>query len=122
MTFKLIPNEAPETKKQVSQTKKRNTKKTHVSEKFAKHAIFKNKKTDHPKIAYRLLQSLSLRLHEYVKREGKQTSKEIGILVTDMQKTIAILQKKRIKLIEKDMKKTQKKTKRKPKFQIHKIK
>jgi hypothetical protein len=122
MDFKLIPNEAPETKTQVSQTKKRNTKKTHVSEKFAKHAIFKNKKADHPKIAYRLLQSLSLRLHEYVKREGKQTSKELGTLVTDMQKTIAVLQKKRIKLIEKDMKKKLKRTKRKPKFQIHKIK
>ena len=61
MNFKLIPNEAPETKIQVSQTKKRSTKKTHISEKFAKHAIFKKKKADHPKMAYRLLQSLSIK-------------------------------------------------------------
>jgi len=121
MDLKLIPNEAPETNIQVSKTKK--TKKTHISGKFAKHSIFQNK-TNHPKTAYRLLQSLSLNLHEYVKREGKYNSKEIGKLITNMQKTVAILQKKRIKLIEKDIKnhKKTKKTKKNTKFQIHKIK
>ncbi|MBU1446136.1 hypothetical protein KKD70_02645 [Patescibacteria group bacterium] len=117
MNFKLIPNERFE-----SQNPNEKTKKTHVSKNFAKHAIFKNKKSQHPQTSYRLLQSLSLRLHEYVKREGKQTSKEIGILITDMQKTIANLQKKRIKLIEKEIQKTTRtKKKKNAQFQIHKI-
>ena len=115
MNWKLIPNEAPAKNK----TKK---KKTHISKKFTKHAI--SKKSFHPNISYRLFQSVSLRLLEFVKKEGKYSLEEVSDLVTDMQRTIVNLQKKRIALFEKE-KETQQKTKakrRKKTFKVKKIK
>ena len=115
MDWKPIPNEAP--------AKVRSSrKKTHVSGKFAKHAI--SKKSLHPNISYRLLQSVSLRLLDYVKKESKYSLDEVADLITDMQRTIVNLQKKRIALFEKEKEKQGKtKTRRKKKtFKIKRIK
>jgi hypothetical protein len=115
MNWKPIPNEAPAPDKK---------KKTHISKKFAKHSL--SKKSSHPNISYRLVQSVSFRLLEYVKKEGKYSLDEVADLVTDMQRTIVTLQKKRIALFEKEKtkakhKKNKKKKKKKP-FKIKKIK
>lgn len=113
MNWKPIPNEAPATDKK---------KKTHISKKFDKHTL--SKKSSHPNISYRLLQSVSIRLLEYVKKEGKYSLDEVADLVTDMQRTIVTLQKKRIALFEKEKakhKKNKKKRRKKP-FNIKKIK
>lgn len=113
MNWKPIPSEAP------ARTKK---KKTHISAKFTKHAI--SKKTLHPNISYRLLQSVSIRLLEYVKKEGKYSLEEVSDLVTDLQRTIVNLQKKRIALFEKEKEKRLNSKNRRPKktFKIKKIK
>lgn len=114
MNWKPIPNEAP------ARTRKgRSSKKTHVSSKFKKHAI--SKKSTHPNISYRLLQSVSLRLLEYVKKEGKYSLDEVSDLITDMQRTIVNLQKKRIALFEKEKEK-QRKTKKRRKNKTFKVK
>lgn len=112
MNWKPIPTEAPA---------KNRTKKTHVSAKFTKHAI--SKKSTHPNISYRLLQSVSLRLLEYVKNEKNCSLEEVSDLITDMQRTIVNLQKKRIALFEKEKEKQDKKRarKRKKTFKVKKI-
>lgn len=117
MNWKPLPNEAP-----AKVTKGSSRKKTHVRAKFIKHAI--SKKSLHPNISYRLLQSVSLRLLEYVKKEGKYSLDEVADLVTDMQRTIVSLQKKRIALFEKEKEKQRKTKNRRPKkpFKIKRIK
>ncbi|MBD3156974.1 hypothetical protein GF369_04060 [Candidatus Peregrinibacteria bacterium] len=112
MNWKPLPNEAPAPDKK---------KKTHISKKFTKHAL--SKKSSHPNISYRLVQSVSLRLLEYVKKEGKYSLDEVADLITDMQRTIVTLQKKRISLFEKEKEKHKKKKKRRKKkpFNIKKI-
>lgn len=117
MDWKPIPNEAP------YKTKKGGSKKrTHVRATFTKHAI--SKKSLHPNISYRLLQSVSIRLLEYVKKEGKYSLDEVSDLITDMQRTIVNLQKKRIALFEKEKEKQRKSKNRRPKktFKIKRIK
>ena len=111
MNWKPIPNEAP------AKTKR---KKTHIRAAFSKHAI--SKKSLHPSISYRLLQSVSFRLLEYVKKENKYSLEEVSDLITDMQRTIANLQKKRIALFEKEKQKQSKNKRGKKTFKIKRIK
>jgi len=113
MNWKPIPTETPA---------KSRKKGTHISAKFKKHAIYK--KSLNPNISYRLFQSVSLRLLQYVKRENKHSLGEISDLITDMQRTIVNLQKKRISLFEKEREKQHKTRNRRPKkaFKIKKIK
>lgn len=114
MSWKPIPQEAP--------AKKRG-KQTHVSPRFQKHAIYK-KSSVHENISYKLFQSVSRRLLGFVKKEGKYSLSEISYLITDMQRTIATLQSKRLKLWEKEkskLMKKQKTKKRKTKFNVKKI-
>lgn len=108
MTWKPIPSEAPA---------KGRTKKTHVRARFKKYPL----KQKHTKISYRLLQSVSIRLLEYVKKEGKYSLNEVADLITDMQRTIVNLQKKRIALFEKEKQKISKR-KSKTKFKVKRIK
>jgi len=110
MSWKPIPNEAPS---------KITFKKTHISPRFVKHAIYKKSPENNYSIAYKLYQSVSMRLLEFVKRGGRYNLKEVAELITDMQRTILNLQKKRYDLCEKEQKKI-KKT-HKPKFKIKKL-
>jgi septum formation inhibitor MinC len=118
MSWKPIPKEAPAQK---------NAKKTHVSPRFQKHSIYKNKKSAPIKLSYRLFQSVSRRLLEFIKKEGRYSLNELSYLITDMQRTIATLQNKRLKLWEKEKSKLLKKEKKKKrkktktKFYIKKI-
>jgi len=111
MFWKQIPNEAPA---------KTREKRTHISSKFVKHAI--SKSTPHPNISYRLLQSVSIRLLEYVKKESKYSLDEVSDLIMDMQRTIVNLQKKRITLFEKKMQRSKKNRRPQKAFKIKKIK
>lgn len=108
MSWKPIPSEAPA---------KGRTKRTHVRARFKKHPL----KKVHTKMSYRLLQSVSIRLLEFVKKESKYSLNEVADLITDMQRTIVNLQKKRMTLFEKEKQKTSKK-KPKAKFKVKKIK
>lgn len=109
MFWKPIPHEKPA---------KSNAKKTHIQKRFKKHAI----KTRKPQTSYSLVQSVSIRLLEYVKKEGKYTFTEIGDLITDMQRTITNLQRKKYILLEKEKEKNKRKKKSKPQFKVKKIK
>ncbi len=113
MNWKPIPNEAPA---------KARVKRTHVRASFIKHAISKQHVS--PNISYRLLQSVSIRLLDYVKKENKQSLQEVSDLITDMQRTIVNLQKKRIALFEKEKEKHHKTKNRRPQktFKIKRIK
>ena len=110
MSWKAIPNEAPA---------KIVFKKTHISPRFVKHTIYKKTPDKNFPVSYKLFQSVSMRLLEFVKRGGKYNLKEVAELITDMQKTIINLQKKRIDLCDKEQEKI-KKT-HKPKFKIKSI-
>ncbi|MCD6109866.1 hypothetical protein J7J83_03865 [bacterium] len=108
MDWKPIPTEAPA---------KSRKKGTHISAKFKKHTISKK---SIPSISYRLFQSVSLRLLDYVKKEKKYSLQEVSDLIMDMQRTIVNLQKKRIVLFEKEK---QKQHRKRPKrmFRVKKI-
>lgn len=113
MSWKPIPQEAPSSKR---------AKKTHIRAAFKKHPIYKQKKFPHSKTPYRLFQSVSIRLLEYVKKEGKYSKNEVADLITDMQRTIVNLQKKRMQLFENEKEKTKRKKKNKAKFKVKRIK
>lgn len=111
MSWKPLPHEKPA---------KPAHKKTHIRSAFKKHAlkkVIKSKKT-----SYRLLQSVSIRLLEFVKKEGKYSFQEVGDLITDMQRSIINLQRKRTVLIDKQTKKNKNRSSKKSKFKIKKIK
>jgi len=108
MSWKPIPNEAPA---------KVVFKKTHISPRFEKHPIYdKHKKNQSGFLPYRLFQSVSMRLLEYVRKGGKYQLKDVADLITDMQKTIINLQKKRIDLFDKEREKLHKSKKPKSTF------
>ncbi|MBN1495093.1 hypothetical protein JW911_05180 [Candidatus Peregrinibacteria bacterium] len=100
MSWKPIPQEAPA---------KIIFKKTHISPRFEKHAIYKKHAQKPVTISYKLYQSVSMRLVEYIKRGGRYNLREIADLITDMQKTILNLQKKRLDICDKEHKKNKKK-------------
>lgn len=91
MSWKPIPREEPA---------KIIFKKTHISPRFTLHPIYKKYNTADDSLSYRLFQSVSMRLLEYARKGGKYTLKEVADLITDMQKTILNLQKKRVKLCD----------------------
>lgn len=115
MSWKQIPQEA---------AAKVKTRKTHVSPRFQKHPIYK-KKAKPVKLSYRLFQSVSRRLLAFIQKEGRYSLSELSYLITDLQRTIANLQAKRIQLWEKEKEKLAKVKKRKSKgnskFNIKKI-
>lgn len=108
MYWKPIPHEKPA---------KTDKSKTHIQKRFKKHPL----KNTNQKVSYRLFQSVSIRLLEYVKKEGKYSFQEIGDLVMDMQRTITNLQRKKHTLMEKEKTKKRKRS-TKPKFKVKKIK
>jgi hypothetical protein len=102
MSWKPIPNEEPA---------KIVFKKTHISPRFTLHPIYGKKNTINDTLSYRLYQSVSMRLLEYARKGGKYTLKEVADLITDMQKTILNLQKKRVNLCDKQKNKIKKPSK-----------
>lgn len=105
MSWKPLPHEHPAKEKQ---------KKTHVRASLTRRTFSKKP----PKTSYRLLQSVSVRLHEFVKKEGKYSTEEMADLITDMQRGVINLQRKRSELLEKKKNKTLKKNQ----FKVKKIK
>jgi len=108
MSWKPIPREEPA---------KAVFKKTHISPRFTLHPVYKNTSTINDSISYRLYQRVSMRLLEYAKTGGKSSLKDVAELITDMQKTILNLQKKRTKLCDEQNEKLKKKSK----FRVKKI-
>jgi len=93
MSWKPIPKEEPA---------KIVFKKTHISPRFTMHPIYNKTNTVKDLLPYRLYQSVSMRLLEYARKGGKYSLKEVADLITDMQKTILTLQKKRVNLCDKE--------------------
>ena len=102
MSWKPIPHEEPA---------KIVFKKTHISPRFTLHPIYNKKNTASDSLSYRLYQSVSMRLLEYARKGGKYTLREVADLITDMQKTILNLQKKRVNLCDKQKDKNKKNSK-----------
>ncbi|MFC1656056.1 hypothetical protein ACFL3C_04245 [Patescibacteria group bacterium] len=115
MYWKEIPQET---------AAKDKTRKTHVSPRFQKHPVYK-KNAKPIKLSYRLFQSVSRRLLGFIQKEGKYSLSELSYLITDLQRTIANLQAKRIQLWEKEKAKLakvkKKQSKKKSKFKVKKI-
>jgi len=102
MSWKPIPKEEPA---------KIVFKKTHISPRFTMHPIYNKKNTVNDSLPYRLYQSVSMRLLEFVRKGGKYSLKEVADLITDMQRTIINLQKKRVNLCDKEKSKLKKPSK-----------
>jgi hypothetical protein len=105
MSWKPIPQEAPSNE---LLRKDRKDRSTHVSPKFLKHPLYKKKRNKHPKTSYRLYQSVSIRLLDFIQKEKKHTTKDIDALIMDMQKTVSNLQKKRLYILKKKHKRRKK--------------
>lgn len=78
--------------------------KTHIRAKFIGSSNAKDEV--HPSISYRLLQKVSGRLLDFVKREKKFSRIELSELIFDLQNTVSKLQKKKNRLIQKEANKT----------------
>ncbi|MFC1810637.1 hypothetical protein ACFLZH_04000 [Patescibacteria group bacterium] len=92
MNWKPIPKEEPANEGPKN--------KTHIRAKFIGNSNAKGEV--HPSISYRLLQKVSGRLLEFVKREKKFNRKELSELILDLQNTVSKLQKKKNHLIQKE--------------------
>ena len=85
MSWKKLPNEAPEKKS----SKPARGKKSHISQKVARKVNGKN-----VGLSYKLLQVVCKKLMRFAENEKKFSRREVSDLVMDMQKIILKLQQK----------------------------